>query len=480
MRDVRLRTARPVRVGGDVVRDLLVVPGVVLPVALLATVRGGLGTAALVTLVTLAVVTCAALVVRGRRLARRAGHARSHDALTPVAVVVVDIDNHRQIVRSWGRATGDRVVTLAGRRLVEHLPPGALVARLGGDVFAAVVRRPGTDLVLQAEGLRRALELPLDLGARPALPSPRGVRHRGAGLRLRTTARRRADIEAALRHAVEREELFLVYQPVVDLPHGRVIGAEALLRWSNPALGDVQPGEFVPVAEESGIIEALGTWVIEEACRRLVLWDATGLLPLELTMAINVSTRQLRSDRLAVLLRDVLETTRLEPGRIVLEITESAMPDDTETFVEVLTGLRRLGVHLSLDDFGTGYSSLSYLRRLPVTSVKLDRSLVEHVARPPGDAIARAVQGIATALGIVVIAEGVEHEAQRDALRAMGVAQGQGWLWGRAVRPKDFLAPIVAAAALGPPRRTEPLVGPPVRPPVEPLVPQPRSTTTGA
>ena len=203
MRDVRLRTARPVRVGGDVVRDLLVVPGVVLPVALLATVRGGLGTAALVTLVTLAVVTCAALVVRGRRLARRAGHARSHDALTPVAVVVVDIDNHRQIVRSWGRATGDRVVTLAGRRLVEHLPPGALVARLGGDVFAAVVRRPGTDLVLQAEGLRRA-----GAAARPGCPTgpaepegspaPRGRaaaaddgpaarRHRG-----RPAARRRA------------------------------------------------------------------------------------------------------------------------------------------------------------------------------------------------------------------------------------------------------------------------------------------------
>jgi diguanylate cyclase len=187
--------------------------------------------------------------------------------------------------------------------------------------------------------------------------------------------------------------------------------------------------------------------VLEEACRRLSLWDATGLVAQEFTMAINVSTRQLRTPALAVLLHDVIEKYGLNPHRVVLEVTESAMHEDQDAFVAVLNRLRGVGVQISVDDFGTGYSSLSYLRRLPVTSVKLDRSLVENVAVPPGDAIAQAVQAIAQAMDLVVIAEGVENEAQRDALRSLGIAQAQGWLWGRPVLPKDFLAPLVPLAA---------------------------------
>ena len=540
-----LTSARTRRANRDVLRDVgcdvLVGAGLTLPLALLVTVGNDRAPAAVTGLVALVTAAGLVLAVRARRAVRAVRHARSHDGLTglptrplflaelagllrtvqgddePVAVAVVDVDHHRALVHSWGRAAGDAVMLLVAHCLVELLPAGTPVARLGGNAFAAVLRGDGPELERQAERLRRGLDRSLDLGAlpdaeplgrlEPAVTVSVGFAqetipadadrllqdadlamheaHRLGGNRvarfdgtLGTAARRRAAVEVGLRHAVERDELFLVYQPVVDLPQGRVIGAEALLRWTNPQLGDVSPVEFVPVAEDCGIIESLGAWVIEEASRRLVLWDATGLLPAGFTMAINVSTRQLRSDRLAVQLRDVLETARVAPDRIVLEITESAMHDDTEAFVEVLTGLRRLGVHLSVDDFGTGYSSLSYLRRLPVTSVKLDRSLVENVAQPPGDAIARAVQQIAGALGLVVIAEGVENEAQRDALRELGIEQAQGWLWGRPMLPKDFLAPLVAAAALrgDAPARPRAVARQPVRQSVRPT----RSTTTGA
>jgi EAL domain-containing protein (putative c-di-GMP-specific phosphodiesterase class I) len=259
---------------------------------------------------------------------------------------------------------------------------------------------------------------------------------------MRAGIERRAALEQALRYAAGSGELSVVYQPVVDLPTGRVVGAEALLRWTNPEFGAVPPLEFIQIAEETGMIEDLGSWVLSQACQRLVGWDSTGLVPPGFTMAVNVSTRQLRDDALPDRLREVLHETGLAPHRVVLEVTESAMHEDQEAFIRVLHTLRDLGVQISIDDFGTGYSSLSYLSRLPATSVKLDRSLVKDVAVPPGDAIARAVQGIAQALGLTVVAEGVEDDAQRSALSELNIAHAQGYLWGRPMPPKDFIAQL--------------------------------------
>jgi diguanylate cyclase (GGDEF)-like protein len=476
---------------------LLFLPALMLPPFLLAS--GRRSGAQVVVLAAATAVVQLLLLLRTYGALRVATYAHQHDRLTGLPtrelflarltetmrqlsgdsdalwVAVVDLDEHRQIVHSWGHQTGDAVIRLVGQQLQQLLPPGSNVARLDGDIFGVELRGTSLEAAAGAEAIRASLDGLMDVDGlelvttasvglapetlpgdpvrllRDADTAMNAARSLGGNRvcpfepQMRTDTQRRAALESALRRATERDELFVVYQPVVDLPTGRVIGAEALLRWSHPDLGDVTPAEFIPIAEETGLIEPLGWWVLEEACRRVKLWDATGLIGPDFTMAINVSTCQLRTHDLPTRLREALERSGLEPSRVILEVTESAMHEDQEAFVEVLRRLRGIGVHLSVDDFGTGYSSLAYLRRLPVTSVKLDRAFVDQVAVPPNDAIARAVQGIAAALGLVVIAEGVENEAQRDALRRLRVDQAQGYLWGRPMLPKDFLAHLVPA-----------------------------------
>jgi EAL domain-containing protein (putative c-di-GMP-specific phosphodiesterase class I) len=251
--------------------------------------------------------------------------------------------------------------------------------------------------------------------------------------------RDRVEIELALRHAVARHQLWVAFQPIVDCRTGQVVGAEALLRWTHPERGAIPPTEFIPVAEETGLIDEIGAMVMEQSLHQLALWRDEGILPADFYLSVNASTRQLRDHGLRDLISAALQRHDLGPERLVVEITESIMMDESQSVSDVLGGLRDVGVGLSVDDFGTGYSSLSYLSRFPVTSVKIDRAFVSGLGIDSGDeAIVKAVVAMASALNLSVIAEGVETEQQRLSLVQLDVERAQGWLWAKAEDPFVF------------------------------------------
>jgi EAL domain-containing protein (putative c-di-GMP-specific phosphodiesterase class I) len=244
----------------------------------------------------------------------------------------------------------------------------------------------------------------------------------------RASAVDRLDIENALRRALERRELRVYYQPLVELATGRVRGVEALLRWEHPERGLLLPGDFIGVAEETGLIVPIGSWVLDQACRQVQRWQASidGLHPL--VVAVNLSGRQLGHPRLVDDVADVLEATAVDPALVELEITESVLMDDVDMSEDTLSRLKTLGVKLVVDDFGTGYSSLSYLRRFPVDVLKVDRSFVDGLGSDSGDsAIVNAVVTLAHALGLRAVAEGVESEGQLGELRRLGCDTAQGF-----------------------------------------------------
>jgi EAL domain-containing protein (putative c-di-GMP-specific phosphodiesterase class I) len=245
---------------------------------------------------------------------------------------------------------------------------------------------------------------------------------------MRDVAVERSGLRSDLEWAVQRDELFVHYQPVMDLTTGNVRGFEALLRWRHPRRGLLNPGEFIELAEQSGLIVPIGGWVLRHACRQTQMWRlAHGR---DLTIAVNVSARQLLDAGLVDEIAAALGESGLDPGALVLEITESATVTDTEGVIALLEELKTLGVGLAIDDFGTGYSSLSYLRRFPVDQLKVDRSFVDGVATNAEDrAIVVSVIDLAHALGINVVAEGVETEEQLDELSAMGCDLAQGFNW---------------------------------------------------
>lgn len=245
---------------------------------------------------------------------------------------------------------------------------------------------------------------------------------------LTQRAQRRLELEQYLRHALERGELALHYQPLVDLQDGAVVGVEALLRWY-PAVGEISPAEFIPLAEETGLIVPIGAWVLTTACRQIRLWRDRGW-PLHL--AVNLSARQLRDPSFPKTLQKVLEATGLPGAALELEITESLLMHDTERALGFLREVKELGVRLAVDDFGTGYSSLSYIKRFPIDSLKIDRSFVRDVAIDPDDAaIVRAILALAKALKLQVVAEGIETQQQAEFLSRHGCHLGQGYLFGR-------------------------------------------------
>lgn len=238
-------------------------------------------------------------------------------------------------------------------------------------------------------------------------------------------------LERALRGALSNDELSVHYQPIVDLRTGRVDGHEALMRWTHPELGAVSPVDFIPVAEDTGLIVAAGGWLLEEAATRLQQWRAADPA---LHVSVNLAVRQLLEPGLADRVRDTLTRTGLPPSGLWLEVTESGLMTDLDTCLDVLHQLRALGVTLCIDDFGTGYSSLNYLQRLPVAIVKVDRAFIAGVGEGgANEPIVRAVLAMSQALGHRVVAEGVETAVQRDWLRANGCDFGQGWLYGRPV-----------------------------------------------
>jgi EAL domain-containing protein (putative c-di-GMP-specific phosphodiesterase class I) len=260
--------------------------------------------------------------------------------------------------------------------------------------------------------------------------------------RMRSTLVERLDIETALRRALARHELRVVYQPTVDLRTGRIVGVEALLRWEHPERGPLVPSEFIDVAEETGLIVPIGTWVVEQACRQAQRWHASGGDGDPLFVSVNLSARQLDTAVLAENVADILQRTGLDPSLLGLEITESVIMRDPEASSTSLRALKDLGVRLAVDDFGTGYSSLAYLRRFPVELLKVDRAFVDGLGDASGDAedraIVAAVVSLAHTLGMKAIAEGVETSDQLRELRELECDMAQGFYISRPLAAPDF------------------------------------------
>jgi EAL domain-containing protein (putative c-di-GMP-specific phosphodiesterase class I) len=267
--------------------------------------------------------------------------------------------------------------------------------------------------------------------------------------RMRTETADRQAIEHDLRRAVASDELVVQYQPIIDLATGGLFGAEALVRWRHPERGLLFPADFVPVAEETGLIVPLGHWVLAEACRRAAEWQAETSGRRHVSLSVNVSTHQFRQPEWADEVAFTLARSALPPGRLVIEITESAVMENTDVAAVRLEELRRLGVRLAIDDFGTGYSSLGYLKHLPVDILKVDKSFIETITEGPHEsALARAVLRLARTLRLQSVAEGVERQEQLVLLQRLGCQLGQGFYLGRPQQADEFVELMLSSPAI--------------------------------
>jgi diguanylate cyclase (GGDEF)-like protein len=397
----------------------------------------------------------------------------------PVAVIFLDLDDFKLINDGFGHETGDRLLVEVAGRLRAAIRPTDLVARLGGDEFTVLcdgIGDPAAALDI-ARRLHGALLEPFDVaGQRRHVRASVGCRVAPAGgdaeelLRdadvamyqaknggkdrvelfsqaTRKLILRRLQLEQDLRDALGRGGLAVHFQPQVELHTGRVVGAEALARWPHPDEGWISPAEFIPVAEETGLIVPLGAWVLDEACRRLAAWRA---LQISLSVTVNLSVHQLADPELPARVRGSLSRWNLPPEALCLELTESALMGAGEAPLARLGELKELGIYLAVDDFGTGYSSLGALKRLPVEVLKVDRSFIDGLGTEPEDsAIVAAVLSLAHALGLHVVAEGVETELQASQLAALGCPVAQGFLFARAVTPEELPALVARLGASG-------------------------------
>lgn len=376
------------------------------------------------------------------------------------AVLFLDLDRFKLVNDSFGHEVGDQLLVQVARRLERSLRPSDTVCRFGGDEFVLLAQDiDGLVGATQiAERAQREISQPYRLGTHEVFVSASigivlGRRtYDGAGEVLRDAdsamyrakaqgrarhaifeeqmhagAKEQLSLDTELRHGLERRELVLHYQPIVSLATGRVVSVEALVRWRHPVRGLLLPGQFIPLAEETGLILPLGDWVLREACTQARAWRRSDLPHLK--VAVNISSRQLRQASFTTIVREVLETSELEPGALHLELTESVLIDDPAESARRILELKALGVKISLDDFGIGYSSLNYLRRLPVDTLKIDRSFVQDIATGQRDAaIAAAVIAMARTLELGIVAEGVETTEQMAFLREVGCEQVQGTL----------------------------------------------------
>jgi diguanylate cyclase (GGDEF)-like protein/PAS domain S-box-containing protein len=381
--------------------------------------------------------------------------ALAHRRGTPVTVLFLDLDDFKTVNDSLGHAEGDRLLIAAAERFLACARTADTVARLGGDEFAILIE--GTD---GQEGLPERLTAAMShpfsvsgnqvrvtasIGVATASPEDRAddllrnadmamyaAKRHGKGRaetyesRMYADIRDRLDLEAALRSAIAGRQLTLFYQPIVNLQSGGIYGLEALVRWEHPRFGRLLPEHFIPLAEETGLIVQLGSWVLGEACRQLQIWR--GAHPQhQLAVSVNISGRQLQGSGLGDALRQTLTSSGVEPSSVVLEITESVLMQQTDAVLERLQQLKGLGVRLAIDDFGTGYSSLSYLQRFPIDILKIAKPFVEEVGQGADrSALARAIVGLGDTLKLQTIAEGIERAEQRTALIELGCALGQG------------------------------------------------------
>ncbi|NAZ87465.1 EAL domain-containing protein [Kineococcus sp. T90] len=381
-------------------------------------------------------------------------------------LLYVDLDGFKRVNDTWGHSCGDELLRAVGARLRAAAPPPAVVGRLSGDEFVVLATTSAAAARELAQRVLGVVERPVPLRAaevvvtgsvgvaeargtadqtlRDADTAMYRAKRRGRAQwavfddSMRTAVDSEIELELDLRRAVEREELRVAYQAVVDLPAGTPAGVEALLRWERPGAGPVSPAVFVPVLEDSGLIVPVGRWVLRTAVRQLARWRAQGLAGPSFVMSVNVSPRQLLHPAFPGAVEELLREEGVDGAGLTLEITESSMLTSDAATTAVLERLRALGVALAVDDFGTGYSALSYLRALPVTAVKVDRSFVSGLHGSTGDeAVVRAVVAVGRALGLRVTAEGVETPEQARLLAELGVALGQGWLWHRAGPPGE-------------------------------------------
>jgi diguanylate cyclase (GGDEF)-like protein/PAS domain S-box-containing protein len=416
----------------------------------------------------------------------RLGHALSRPG-AEVAVVLLDIDNFKLVNDSLGHSAGDELLMEIAPRLEGALRPGDTIARLGGDEFVVLLEQIPNERAAAsiAERMVAAFEFPFELSAgehfakaslgialacdsdrqsaslvRDADAAMYQAKSHGRGrfevfdraMRIRTVAR--LSLENDLRRALERDELRIAYQPIVSLQDSSIVSVEALLRWQHPERGLVRPDEFIPIAEESGLIEPIGSWVLEAACSQAAQWHAARPDSRPVGISINLSVRQLTQRDLEATVAKALELTGIEPASVCLEITESVLLDEPASVSETIRRVARLGVRFVLDDFGTGYSSLAYLTQLPIDGLKVDRSFVEALgSEERSTAITTAIVRMAQALSVEVIAEGVETERQLEALRSLQCELAQGF---------HFFRPLSAEAV------TELLVPPPQPPRAQP------------
>jgi diguanylate cyclase (GGDEF)-like protein len=401
--------------------------------------------------------------------------AKRDESRQSAAVMFLDIDNFKLINDSLGHEIGDRLLRAIAPRLSEALRPSDTVARFGGDEFVVLCEEVegGRDALQVAERLQEVLAEPFAIdGEEHVLSASIGVALANGGYATPEDAMRDADaamyrakekgrahcelfddamreralgrlrMETALRGVVDREELRVYYQPVVSIEDGSIVGLEALLRWQHSGLGPVSPLEFIPIAEDTGLIIEIGGWVLEEVCGQAVRWEEE-LDVSAPVVSVNLSPRQVSHAEVVPTVARALERTGLDPARLGLEITENVLISEADSPWNTLQSLKRLGVKLMLDDFGTGYSSLSYLKRFPVDVLKIDRTFVSGLGREAEDsAIVEAVIGMARTLDLGVIAEGVETLAQAEALRALGCERAQGFWFGRP-RPASEITPLL-------------------------------------
>ncbi|HUY96113.1 MAG TPA: EAL domain-containing protein [Verrucomicrobiae bacterium] len=404
-----------------------------------------------------------------------------------VGMILIDLDRFKTINDTFGHGAGDVLLRTVARRLRQVTRPEDTVARLGGDEFAIACEdlADARAIVQVATKVAQALREPIDLDGRELLVTPSiGVAVGGSGTlpddlvrdadialyrakecgrdrievfdeRLRLRVVELAAIEQALRRALELGQLHQVFQPLVDLTTGAVPMVEALLRWTHPELGVVDPARFIPLAEDTGLIQSIGEWSLTQACaavQRLRCGAPTETS--HLRVAVNVSARQLLQGDLGAAVRRALAQSGLEPSALTLEVTESSVMSDYATAANRMRALRRLGVEIAVDDFGTGYSSLAHLQDLPITALKVDRSFVSRLeSSPNGRVIVSAVVGLARSLGYTAIAEGVETGPQLEALRRVGCTLGQGFLWTPGLTPRalvDWLQRTGASRRLDP------------------------------
>ena len=419
-------------------------------------------------------------VTEQHRIEERIRHLARHDALTDlpnrlmfretmeaaeerirrreiVAILAVDLDHFKAVNDTLGHGIGDALLTQVSERLKLACREGDIIARLGGDEFA-VLSGPlqhARDAAAIADRIVEQMAIPFDVdGHSVVIGASVGIAVapvdgmtaeallKNADLalyRAKTDGRgayhffekgmdavlqERRSMELGLRQALARNELRLVFQPLLNLAEQRISVLEALLRWDNPERGSIPPAEFIPIAEETGLIVSIGEWVLREACTAATRWPGT------VRVAINLSTVQFRNRDLYRQVVSVLESTGLEPERLELEVTESLLLADTEATLQTLHKLRALGIHISMDDFGTGYSSLSYLRSFPFDKIKIDRSFVKDLSdKDDSRAIVKAVIDLGRSLGMATTAEGVETEAQLDTIRRQGCTEVQGFLF---------------------------------------------------